>query len=140
METKNNSYLVVTINNEQFSIHSENVIFITNELKMSKIPLTEEHILGMVNYQGNFISVVDTKYRLYNKHIENNYLVITEFTVDNKTVKLALAVEKVNFVVDILDKDIDNSSSEFLSIKKYISGFSKIDDKFVMILNIDKLV
>ena len=76
METKNNSYLVVTINNEQFSIHSENVIFITNELKMSKIPLTEEHILGMVNYQGNFISVVDTKYRLYNKHIENNYLLL----------------------------------------------------------------
>ncbi|MBE9468754.1 MAG: chemotaxis protein CheW [Bacteroidetes bacterium] len=138
-----NSYLVFQIGNEFFSTNVGKILGIQEMVKITKVPKTPNYIIGVINLRGNVLPVIDTRIKFGLKETEftvNTCIVVMEANIDNNTVQIGALVDSVNSVIEIEKGDIlppPNIGGKFQN--EFINGMIKDDDKFIILLNIDKI-
>jgi len=137
------SYLVFQIGSELFSTNVGKVLGIQEMVKITKVPKTPDYIIGVINLRGNVLPVIDTRIKFDMQPTEftvNTCIIVMETEIDNNTVQIGALVDSVHSVIEIDKKDIlppPGIGSKFQS--EFIKGMIKNDDKFIILLNIDKV-
>lgn len=137
------SHLVFELKNEYFALNIENLIEAIEAEELTPVPEMPQYIKGIMNYRGDILPVVDmnTKFNLNSdKDLNDSVILVLQFTLNKKEVKLGAIVDAVVDVLEIDFKDI-NALPE-IGTKyntNFVKGFIKYKDEFVVLPDIQKI-
>lgn len=145
--TKNNelnTYLSFYLGKDLFAANVGNILEVLRNEKITEIPRSKEFIKGIINFRGDIVTVIDIfrKVSLPNAITEDNKtIVVFELKLNDKQVKIGVLVSKVKKVFEINN----NEQYPIPEFGKYYNpdfliGVTKLDNQFVMILNLAKIL
>ncbi len=137
-------YLTFKVGNEMYGVDINSVKEVIEYTKVFPIPRVPSYIRGVTNLRGEVIPVIDLNSRFYGQASEVTILtgiVFIEVEYKGKVVMLGIIIDEVDAVTKIYENDI-NSIPEFGAKIRYdfISNIGKVDDNFIILLNIEKVL
>ncbi len=132
-------YLTFTLADEEYGIDILRVQEIKGFAKVRPIPQSPPYVRGVLNLRGTVVPIVDLRVRLGMDEVEyNSFTVIIVVSVGDKIA--GLVVDAVSDVLNIAAHQIDDVPQLQEIDESCLSGMGKLDDKFVLLLDIDKLI
>lgn len=141
-DTRGELQLVIfNIGSEEFGIEIKTVQEIIRMPNITEIPRAPSFVKGVINLRGRIIVVISLNVimgigcREYNA---NTRIIV----VDIDSTVMGLIVESVSEVLRISSKDVEPPSPLITSKiqSEYIEGVGKLDDRLLILLNIDKML
>jgi|JFJP01.1.fsa_nt_gi purine-binding chemotaxis protein CheW len=138
-----NSYLTFKLGEELFASHVENVIKILEMQHITEVPRTPDYMKGVINLRGNVLPVIDARIKFGIPQTEYNQktcILVLSIRIDDEQVDVGAIVDAVH---DVFEYDPDkilpppSLGSKFKS--GFIDGVMKVDEKFIMILNMNSV-
>ncbi|MEQ8662410.1 MAG: chemotaxis protein CheW [Gammaproteobacteria bacterium] len=137
-------YLTFLLNGEEYGVDILRVQEIKGWMPTTKIPNTPEYIRGVMNLRGAIVPIIDLRLRFGMPAIEQTAT----------TVVIVLKVESeagertIGFVVDAVSEVYNVAAEHFKSAPDFgsqvdtdfIRALATVDDKMVILLDIDRLV
>jgi len=141
--TKINSYLSFNLGDEEFAVNVSKVLNILEMLKITEVPKSPEYMKGVINLRGKVLPVIDTRIKFGMKPTEyttNTCIVVIEVKIDGEEVQVGALVDSVQAVLELEDSEIQSSPSIGSKYKsEFIYGMVKVDEKFIMLLDMEKV-
>jgi len=138
-----NSYLTFKLGEEEFALHVNKVLNILEMTKITQVPKAPEYMKGVINLRGMVLPVVDTRIKFNmteTVYTDKTCIVVLELLFDNEKVYVGALVDQVVAVLEIGDNQIQPPPSIGDKYKsQFILGMVNTDDKFIMILDMEKL-
>jgi len=140
---KKNSFINITLGTEHFAISVYKVLEIIQYEELTIVPGVSDFVLGILNFRGSIVPVINMHQR-FNMKAKNNtgkMIVVVDIINKDKHVLMGLLVDEVTDVVEFDYKSI--KSVPDLGVKynpEYIDGFIENNNKFIMVLNIDRVL
>jgi len=142
METT--QYLTFKLEDEVFALDIGKVREVLDFTTVTKVPRTPEFMRGVINLRGSVVPVVDLRLKFGMTKTENTVntcIIIVEVTVDGDTTILGALADSVQEVLDLEPDNIVAAPKIGTKLNtEFISGMGKRDDRFVIILDIDKVL
>ncbi|MDX9769828.1 MAG: chemotaxis protein CheW [Tenuifilaceae bacterium] len=142
-DKKINSYLSFKLGDEEFAAHASKVLNILELSKITLVPQAPEYMKGVINLRGTVLPVIDTRIKFGmspTEYTTNTCIIVMDIVVDNESVKLGALVDAVQAVLEIEPSQImpaPSIGSRYRS--EFIDGVTSINDRFVMILDMDAI-
>ena len=135
-----NQILTFKVGPESFCVDVHCVTGIDQSPKITSVPLSEKHLLGMMNLRGQIIPVVDLRILFSQDHEKKTKEQCFIFISTTKG-QIACLVDAVYDVVDCsnIKFDQDNTLTSSLQKEGYIENVFKLQEKIVFIINVDKI-
>jgi purine-binding chemotaxis protein CheW len=137
-------YLTFTLGGEMFAVGILNVKEIIEYGNLTEIPMMPSFIRGVINLRGAVVPVVDLAARFGGKISavqRRTCIVIVEVTQEDAKHDIGIMVDAVSEVLEIGVKDIEPPPSFGARIRAdFIAGMGKVAGKFVIILQIDRVL
>lgn len=141
-------YLTFTLGGEMFAVGILNVKEIIEYGNLTTIPMMPSFIRGVINLRGSVVPVIDLSARFGGKPTEvarRTCIVILEVadteSEDDVHHDVGVLVDSVSEVLDIPASEIEPPPSFGARIRAdFISGMGKVAGKFVILLNIGKVL
>jgi purine-binding chemotaxis protein CheW len=106
--------------------------------------MVPEYILGVMNVRGNVVPVVDLAPRfgmLTSQVTKLTCIVIVEIEEGEEVHSIGILVDSVEDVMDISADDVESAPGFGAKLRAdFISGIGKIGERFVILLNINKVL
>jgi purine-binding chemotaxis protein CheW len=137
------TYLSFAISNELYAIKVNNVLEVLQKQEITKVPNAPHGVSGIINFRGEIVPIFDSRAKFNLPETDFNasfVIVVLDLLLNNESFKIGAIVDKVKDVIDINDKDIKPvppMDSEFNS--EFIDGISRVDNKFTLLLNAQKV-
>lgn len=143
MSENTTSYLSFVLDGKHFAVNVAKVIEILEVPKITSVPRSPSYLKGVINLRGNVLPVIDTRVKFQLSPIElkvDTCIIVMEIEIDDEEVILGAMVDSVSEVLEIQPSDIKPSPSIGSKYNpEFIDGVVKVDDDFVMFLNIGKV-
>lgn len=142
-EIKTNSYLSFCLGNEVYAAHVKSVLNILEITTITRIPKAPDYMEGVINLRGSVLPVVDTRVKLGMEKMgatKDTCIIVLEVLVEGDKIMIGSIVDGVKEVLEIDQHEIlppPNIGNKFQS--QFIKGMYKVDEEFIMILNMDKI-
>lgn len=140
-ETK--QYLTFKLNEEVFGVDVAQVREILDYVKITKVPQTPEFMCGVINLRGSVVPVVDMNMKfgmVKTERTVNTCIVVVEVILNEEKTILGALVDSVQEVFEIDPANIEPAPRIGTKLRtEFIKGMGKHDDKFIIILDIDKI-
>lgn len=137
-------FLTFMLSDEEFAVPIMQVKEIIEYSELTNVPMVPEFIAGAINLRGSVVPVVNLaiKFGMVPAEISRRTcVVIMEVELDDEHVIMGMLVDKVLQVIDIIDENIDPAPTLGAQIRTdFIRGMGKLDDRFVIILAINKVL
>ncbi|MEP7231138.1 MAG: chemotaxis protein CheW [Ginsengibacter sp.] len=137
------SYLTFKLESELFAINVSKVLEILEVKPITKIPKSPPFMKGVINLRGNILPVIDTRNKFCMPQADftiDTCIVVLNINAGNESLLVGAIVDSVQKVIDIPEDLIQPSLSIGAIYREdFINGIGKIDENFIMILNIDKV-
>jgi len=141
--TETTQYLTYKLGDEIFALDIGKVREVLDFTSATKVPRTPDFMRGVINLRGSVVPVVDLRLKFGMSATEktvNTCVIITEVTVDNDTTVLGALADSVQEVIDLTPADISPAPKIGTRLRtEFIRGMGKRDDRFIIILDIDKV-
>ncbi|MEA1923321.1 MAG: chemotaxis protein CheW [Pseudomonadota bacterium] len=138
-----NKYLSFHLADELYGLDILKVREIIGIQEVTKVPGAEEYLIGVINLRGKVIPVADLRKRFVlpmREYDARTCIVVVEIAGEAGPVSMGVVVDAVDAVVNLRDDQIEKApvfSSEIS--RDCIKGLGKLEDKVVIILNIDRV-
>lgn len=136
-------YLTFKLNDEIFALDVAKVREILEVTNITKVPQTPDFMRGVINLRGSVVPVIDMRLKFGMSRTEqtvNTCIIVVEVNMDGDTTVLGALADSVQEVVELEPDRIEPAPHIGVNLNtEFIRGMGKIDDHFVMILEIDKL-
>ncbi len=139
-----NQYLTFVLDNEEYGVPILTVRGIQGWEKTTPIPNSPDYVMGIINLRGEVVPIIDLRKRFdlevipYGAH---TVVIVVRIEQADKQRTVGLVVDAVADVHDINAEDMrntpefgENGNSEF------VKGLGMIDEKMIIILEINQLV
>ena len=128
------------LGNEEYGIDILKVQEINRVAEITKIPQSPDFVEGVINLRGNVIPIIDLRKRFHmpeRKHDRQTRIVVGE--IEGQTV--GLIVDAVSEVIRLSSNTIE-PTPKIVSENQvdYIKGVGKLEDRLLMLLDIDKIL
>ncbi len=136
------TYLTFQIGKEHFAVSVNFVLEVLEQQYITPVPKSPKHILGIINFRGQILPVMDMhqKFEIGLNEGDKYYIIIFEIPYKDKTMTIAGTADAVRDVVELTDEDIQQVPEMGINYEsKFIEGAAKINEKYVMILNSEKI-
>jgi purine-binding chemotaxis protein CheW len=140
-------YLTFLLGGEMFAIGILNIKEIIEYGSLTEVPMMPGFIRGVINLRGSVVPVIDLSARFGRKTTEvsrRTCIVIIEVDTggeDGGKQDVGVMVDSVSEVLEIPRGDIEPPPSFGARIRvDFVSGMGKVAGKFVIILNVDKVL
>lgn len=137
-------YLTFALRSEMFAIGILHIKEILEYGQLTAVPMMPEFIRGVINLRGAVVPVVDLGARfggLRSEITKRSCIVIVEVTSDEGQQDIGVVVDSVSEVLEIPASEIEPAPTFGAKIRAdFISGMGKVNDKFVIILNVDQVL
>ncbi len=141
METT--QYLTFKLDDEVFALDITKVREVLDFTTVTKVPRTPEFMRGVINLRGSVVPVVDLRLKFGMSKTEktvNTCIIIVEVRVDEETTVLGALADSVQEVMDLEPGHIEPAPKIGTRLNtEFIKGMGKRDDRFVILLDIDKV-
>ena len=137
-------YLTFLLGGEMFAVGILNVKEIIEYGNVTEIPMMPPFIRGVINLRGSVVPVIDLSARFGNAQSQigkRSCIVIVEVTENEFRHDIGIMVDAVSEVLEIPGSDIEPPPSFGAKIRAdFIHGMGKVAGKFVILLNIAKVL
>jgi len=149
MHDKDNSfdhtqYLTFHLAGEEYAVGILQVREIITYGTLTKVPHTPPSIRGVINLRGNVVPVVDLglKFGLTASPVtDRTCIVIVEANINESRTIMGVIADSVSQVISISDNEILIAPAFGTRVRiDFLRGMGKSGDKFVLILDIDKVL
>ncbi len=136
------SYLSFLLYKEIFAIDVINVLEVLEKQTITFVPDTPEYIVGVVNFRGEILPVIESrlKFNMPVRQEAKYVIVVLDLILNGKKQLIGAIVDSVVDVIEISDneiQDVPEMGSNYQA--EYIKGMLKTKNSFTMILNIHKV-
>lgn len=124
---------------EEYGLPITKVQEINRLVPITKLPQTPSFMEGVINLRGRIIPVIDLRKRFQltvTEHTEDNRIIIVE--VNGQTV--GVIVDAVTEVVRLPAASVEPPPPAFILDAQYIHGVGKLDERLLILLDIDKIL
>lgn len=143
VQTADNQYLTFTLDGEQYAVEVAKVKEVLEFTELTKVPRTHDFMRGVINLRGSVVPVVDLRLKFDMGRTEQTIdtsIVVMEVGIDNETVVIGTLADSVQEVIGLNDQQIEAAPTIGTAIdNKFIDGIGKLDDRFIIILDIDRI-
>lgn len=137
------TFLTFLLENDLFAVNVNNVLEVLEQQHISRVPKAPEHILGITNFRGQILPVIDTrqKFRMSSKDSGlKNYVIVYDIKLDELEFMVSATADGVKDVIEIDIKDINPVPEMGLDYdSRFISGVIQLEDRFILIIKPEKL-
>ena len=141
--TETVQYLTFNLSDEIFAIDVSKVREILEFTSITKVPQTPEFMRGVINLRGSVVPVIDLRLNFgmaCTEQTVNTCIIVVEVNLDSEMVVLGALADSVQEVVEMEPDQIEPAPHLGTKLNTdFIKGMGKIDNEFVMILDIDKV-
>jgi len=142
--TETAQYLTFGLGEEEFALEITKVREVMDYTAITKVPRMPEFLSGVINLRGNVVPVIDLRLKLgmsATKKTADTCIVIMEIEVDGELIDMGALADSVQEVIDLDPAQIEPPPRLGTKLNtEFIQGMGKRDDKFLIILNIDKVL
>lgn len=130
--------VVFTLDEQRFALNLSAVERVVRVVEITPIPKIQSIILGVVNFQGNIIPVVNVRMRIRMPE--------REMQLGDQLLICSTSARTVAFPADSCEGVTERSEQEIIEAEKilpdleYIEGVVKLEDDIVFIYNLDKFL
>jgi purine-binding chemotaxis protein CheW len=141
--TEIRQYLTFKLSEEVFGVDVAQVREILDSIKITKVPQTPDFMCGVINLRGSVVPVIDMRLKFGLEKTNatvDTCIIVVEVKFDDENIVLGALVDSVQEVFELDPADIEAAPK--IGTKHntdYIKGMGKRDDRFIIILNIDKI-
>ncbi|MFA7267912.1 MAG: chemotaxis protein CheW [Sterolibacterium sp.] len=137
-------YLTFLLGEEMFAIGILAVREIIEYGYLTEVPMTPPFIRGVINLRGAVVPVVDLAVRFGREAMENTKrtcIVIVDIESAKGSQEMGVVVDAVSEVLEIPCADIEPPPEFGSRIRSdFIQGMGRIDGKFVVILDVSRVL
>ncbi|RYZ82458.1 MAG: purine-binding chemotaxis protein CheW [Moraxellaceae bacterium] len=138
-------YLTFLLGGEMFAIEILTIKEIIEFVNVTTVPMMPDFVRGVINVRGAVVPVVDLSSRFGRKVSEvtrRSCIVIIEANVEGGDKQdVGVMVDSVSAVMEIPATEIEPAPNFGAKIRvDFISGMAKVNGKFVILLNVDKVL
>lgn len=131
--------VIFRLGNEEYGLPITKVQEINGLVPITKLPQTPSFMEGVINLRGRIIPVIDLRKRFQLKvtdHSEDTRIII----IDVKGQTVGIMVDGVSEVVRMPGANVEPPPPAFILDAKYIDGVGKLDDRLLILLDIDNIL
>jgi purine-binding chemotaxis protein CheW len=137
-------YLTFMLGPEIFAVNILNIKEIIEYGQLTEVPQMPNFIRGVINLRGAVVPVIDMAARFGKASSDitrKTCVVIVEVNQDNEQYVVGMLVDAVNEVLDIPAHQVEPPPAFGANIQSnFIAGMGKVNEKFVIILNVDRVL
>jgi purine-binding chemotaxis protein CheW len=137
-------YLTFSLAGGDYAVGVLKVREIIEHEVVTRVPSTPAFIRGVINLRGSVVPVVDLgrKFGLAESPTtKRTCIVIVEVDTDSGRIVMGVLADAVNQVVEFRPEDIETPPSFGTPIRvDYLQGLGKLDGRFVLILDTDRVL
>lgn len=137
-------YLTFLLGGETFAIGILNIKEIIEYGSVTTVPLMPDFVRGVINLRGAVVPVIDLAVRfsrISSPVTRRTCIVIIEVETEGEKQHIGVMVDAVNEVLEIPNSEIEPPPAFGTKIRAdFIGGMGKINSKFVIILDADKVL
>jgi purine-binding chemotaxis protein CheW len=141
--TETVQYLTFKLAEEVFALDVAKVREILEFTSITKVPQTPEFMRGVINLRGGVVPVIDLRLNFgmtCTEQTVNTCIIVVEVNLDGEVIVLGILADSVQEVVEMEPDHIEPAPHIGTKLNtEFIKGMGKINDDFVMILDIDKV-
>ena len=138
---KINSFLSFKLGEELFAAHVGKVLNILEMTKITEVPKAPEYMKGVINLRGTVLPIIDTRIKFgmpATPYTTNTCIVVLDIEMDGESIHVGALVDSVQAVLEFDSNQIMPAPSIGSKYRSdFIEGVANVDDKFIMILNMD---
>jgi purine-binding chemotaxis protein CheW len=138
-----NTFLSFRLGEEVFAINVSKVINILELSHITRIPKAPEYMKGVINLRGTVLPVVDLRLKFGLKEKEKTVdtsIIVISIDLSGEDVLTGILVDSVKEVLELKTAEIVPSPTIGTRYNSgIIEGMCRQDEKFIMILDIDKV-
>ena len=136
-------YVTFSLGEELFGVEVARTREILSLTPVTKVPQTPDYLLGVINLRGQVVPVVDMRLKLgllAGAETEDTCIIVVDVLVDGESITVGALADAVREVMDIRSDQIEPPPSLLaLSLQGFINGMGKVDEQFMILLNIDRI-
>lgn len=142
--TLRHTFLTFRLGGETFAMEVGCVREILDLCRITRVPASPAHMLGVVNVRGITTAVMDLRHRFglgASSHPADSRIIIMEFAEGDATVVVGGLADAVREVIDLEDNEI--SPAPTLGMRwpaELVRGVARRGDQFIIILDIARLL
>jgi purine-binding chemotaxis protein CheW len=137
-------YLTFQLGGEMYAVGILNVKEIIEYGQLTEIPMMPAFIRGVINLRGSVVPVIDLSARFGHQQTavgRRTCIVIIELIEGEVRQDIGVVVDAVSEVLEVSSADIEPAPAFGAKIRAdFIDGMAKISGKFVIILNIQRVL
>ncbi|MFO0592328.1 MAG: chemotaxis protein CheW [Polyangiaceae bacterium] len=137
-------YLTFTLDKEEFAVDIFKVREVLEFTTVTRVPRTPEFMRGVINLRGKVVPVIDLRLKFGMSRTETTIdtcVIIAEVDVRGEKTVLGALADSVQEVIELEPKNIEPPPHMGMRVAiDFISGMGKRDEKFLILLDIDKVL
>lgn len=137
-------YLTFMVADEMFGLPIAAIKEIVEYREPTDVPMMPSFIRGVINLRGRVVPVIDLCARFgrgKGQTSRRTCFVILELNHQDWNHDIGVLVDAVSAVLEIADTDIEPPPNFGIKLRSdFISGMGKVGEKFIIILDIDKVL
>jgi purine-binding chemotaxis protein CheW len=137
-------YLTFSVLHESMAVGILDVDEIIEIGDMTRVPMSNNSIRGVINLRGNVVPVVDLSHRLgqtYTKISKRSCIVLVNLILDGEHQTMGMLVDQVNEILEIPPEAIQKTPDFGTDIRHdFIHSMGRIDQQFIILLNIERVL
>ena len=137
-------YLSFQVAGESYAVGVLQAREIIEYTTVTRVPHAPAAVRGVINLRGSVVPVVDlaVKFGLPQSEIgRRTCVVIVECTIEGESMVMGVMADAVNHVLDLGPADIEPAPSFGTRVRaEYLKGMGKLEQGFVLLLDMDKLL
>jgi purine-binding chemotaxis protein CheW len=141
--TETVQYLTFKLAEEIFAFDVAKVREILELTSITKVPQTPDFMRGVINLRGSVVPVIDLRLNFGMQCTEqtvNTCIIVVEVNLTGEILVLGVLADSVQEVVEMEPDHIEPPPQLGTKLNtEFIKGMGKVDNDFVMILDIDKV-
>ena len=136
-------YLTFQLKEEDFALEVSNVREILEFNTVTKVPKTPEYMRGVINLRGSVVPVLDMRLKFGMSITEKTVdtcIIVVEVSLEGEPTIIGALVDSVQEVFSLEPGQIEPAPTIGTQLNtEFIKGMGKKDDRFIIILDIDKV-
>ena len=142
--TASQQVLTFVLGSETYGVDILRVQEIRGFSAVTKIPHAPSHVLGVLNLRGSIVPIVDLRMRFSLERAEYNavtVIIVLSVQSHNGRRDFGVVVDGVSDVVDVNKAEVRPAPElGAANATEYILGLVPVDDRMVVLLDIDRLI
>ena len=144
VETEKATYLTFDLGSELFAVDVRSVREVLDSNTVTRVPRMPDYVRGVINLRGSVVPVIDLRLKFGMEVARDSVdtcIIVMEITLDGESTVVGGLADSVKEVFDLDPDQIEPPPRIGTNLDTdFIRGLGKHQDRFVIILDIDKVL